>query len=132
MLCVRVFLSFPEFVWNAFGTILENFRNICGTCSEDLLDITGEKCRKLGLWSRLLFKRAITWDQHLARPQNGRSWAAKLRLWRGLEWLQHRRAAFASGPNGCTAGRTDTSAIAGHPHTRWQDGIELAKTELPP
>ena len=86
-------------------------------------------CRQHGLWSARWFSRAAKWDAHLARSKNSRTWAARLRTYRGSEWLQERRRSFMprdSWASSSLAGRTDTRAYRGRIHMRWQDGIALA------
>ena len=98
----------------------------------------GRAARKLcvanGKWSALWFRRAVQWDEHLARPLNSNSWAAKLRMYRGRSWLMEQRSKFApsvaslASPASMLAGRTGTRAQAGKVHMRFHDGIEYART----
>ena len=100
----------------------------------------GREARKCnmsqGLWSQHWFGRAIRWDDHLARPANQHTWAAKLREYKGKEWLMHRRALFAPSAASrgssvsITAGRTGTRSVHGKVHMRWHDGIDLARSYL--
>ena len=88
-------------------------------------------CQRMGFWSAKWFARAIAWDQHLARAHDN-TWAARLRDFRGKEWLMQRRRAFA--PNASTtslqAGRTGTRAIHGKVQMRWHDGIDYALSHM--
>ena len=90
-------------------------------------------CKEQGLWSHKWFKRAIKWDEHLARPQNSLYWAAALRSYHDYQWFIFRRSLFApsvascSSPASATAGRTDTRSGRGKVHTRWHDGIIYAR-----
>ena len=94
-------------------------------------------CKRTGKWSTWWFRRACAWDQHLSRHENQRSWAARLRTFRGRTWLQERRAAFLGTATGnsqvgsCNAGRTGTRTFPGRPYVRWHDGIEYARQILP-
>ena len=100
----------------------------------------GKAARKLcianGKWSALWFRRAVQWDEHLARPLNSYSWAAKLRMYRGRSWLMEQRSKFASSvaslasPVSMVAGRTGTRAMSGKVHMRFHDGIEYARTNM--
>jgi hypothetical protein len=91
-------------------------------------------CSERGAWSNHWFGRALDWDEHLARPRNLASWPAKLRDYRGRQWLIERRASFA--PSVASrrssvsvfAGRTGTRSFAGKVHTRWHDGIDYARS----
>ena len=95
------------------------------------------KCNEeMGLWSQHWFARAIRWDDHLSRPINHHTWAAKLREYRGKDWLMQRRASFApstasrASSVSMTAGGTGTRAVRGYVHTRWHDGIDMARNRL--
>lgn len=89
-------------------------------------------CRSHGLWSQLWFKRAIAWDDHLSRHQD--LLPSIFRNYRDHAWLERRRATYACGNtirrNSWTtfAGRTATRATSGFVATRWQTGIQLAKS----
>ena len=95
-----------------------------------------QTCKTQGLWSHSWFNRAIRWDDHLARPRNNHTWAAKLREYKGKEWLIGRRVSSAPsvasiGSNASVfAGRTGTRSVRGKVHMRWHDGIDYAKSEL--
>ena len=94
------------------------------------------ECKKQGVWSRRWFWRVLDWQDHLDRPRNGQSWAAKLSRYRDREWFIQRRASLlssGSSAGACLAGRTDTRACRGMVQTRWHDGVEFARrTVLPP
>ena len=111
------------------------------TCREEVdayVRRRGEAARKKnsehGVWSNHWFGRALDWDEHLARPRNLASWPAKLRDYRGRQWLIERRASFA--PSVASrrssvsvfAGRTGTRSFPGKVHTRWHDGIDYARS----
>ena len=90
-------------------------------------------CKESGSWSEHWFDRCLRWDEHLARGRNSYTWAARLRDFRGAQWLIDRRASFApavashSSPASILAGRTGTRAYRGKVHMRWHDGVELAR-----
>ena len=85
-----------------------------------------------GRRSQLWFGRALSWDEHLARPRINQCWPAKLRNYKGKEWLMERRAlcapaaASSAGTASVFAGRTGTRALPGKVHVRWHDGIDFA------
>ena len=89
-----------------------------------------------GLWSQHWFGRSVRWDDHLSRPSNFHTWAAKLREYHGKEWLIDRRASFApstasrESTASATAGRTGTRSVHGKVHMRWHDGIDFARSLL--
>ena len=83
-------------------------------------------CHQAGSWSNLWFNRALKWDEHLDRERNHYSWAARLRSFRGKQFLQDRRALFNS-TGSIMAGRTETRAFRGKVNMRWHDGIDYAK-----
>jgi hypothetical protein len=89
-------------------------------------------CSERGLWSNHWFGRSLAWDEHLARPRNFVSWPAKLREYRGRQWLIEQRASFAPSvaSRGSTAsvfaGRTGTRSFPGKVQARWHDGIDFA------
>ena len=91
-----------------------------------------------GLWSERWFKRSLQWDEHIARPRNRQSWPAKLRNYRGRDWLMERRMSFApsvasrDSPASILAGRTGTRAFKGKVFMRWHDGIEFARSVVRP
>ena len=89
-----------------------------------------KQCLEQGRWSAFWFDRAIKWDEHLARERNIFSWSARLRDYRGMQWLMERRAALAPSASSVLsirAGRTGTRAMRGKVHARWHDGIEYAR-----
>ena len=92
--------------------------------------IARNHCVQQGRWSDFWFGRAIQWDDHLARERNSYSWSARLRDYRGMQWLMDRRASLAprdSNSVSIKAGRTATRAVRGKVHARWHDGIEYAR-----
>ena len=108
-----------------------------GEEAKDYVRRRGREARKTraeqGMWSKHWFGRAVSWDDHLARPRNFNSWPAQLRDYRGKEWLMERRASFAASASsrGSTAsilaGRTGTRSARGKVHVRWHDGIDYAR-----
>jgi len=109
-----------------------------GEEAEDYVRRRGRAARKIcteqGMWSNHWFGRATRWDEHLARPRNWKSWPARLREYRGRQWLIERRAHFApsvasrSSTASVFAGRTGTRSFRGKVHTRWHDGIDFARS----
>ena len=81
-------------------------------------------------------ERVVAWDDHLSRPRNNHTWAAKLRGYKGKTWLMFRESLLApatasrNSPVSVTAGRTGTRAFAGKVHTRWHDGVDYARHHL--
>ena len=105
--------------------------------AEDYVRRRGRAARKVctdqGLWSQHWYGRAIRWDGHLARPQNCSSWAARLREYKGKQWLIDRRISLAPADSldqhvSMFAGRTGTRSFRGYVHTRWHGGIDYALT----
>ena len=94
--------------------------------------LVGRWARAQGLWSRRWFSRSIAWDDHLSRPRNNSSWAARLRLHMDRDWFISRRA-WARPGSGCTrassalAGATRTRSAPGKVFARWHDGIAFAR-----
>ena len=77
-------------------------------------------CQKQGRWSAHWFTRACAWDKHISRGHNDNAWSAKLRDYRGKEWLMQRRADLAPHASSASlsAGRTGTRAIHGKVQVR--------------
>ena len=84
-------------------------------------------CKSQGLWSLRHAARVCAWNAHLHRPQNARSWAARLLHWHGRDWLASQRLAQGTPSLG---GRTGTRAGPGCPCPRWHDGVVAAETVL--
>ena len=74
-----------------------------------------DHCQQQGRWSAHWFARALAWDEHLSRDRNNQTWSARLRHFRGKEWLQKQRAFYAPGasPSSLLAVRTGTRAVRG-------------------
>ena len=91
-------------------------------------------CEEHGTWSDHWFGRALNWDEHLARPRNCESWPAKLREYKGKQWLMDRRVSFAptvasrASTASVFAGRTGTMSFRGKVHARWHDGVDFARS----
>ena len=87
-------------------------------------------CRDMGWWSCRWSRRVVNWHEHLRRPANSASWAAKLLDYRGWQWLAERRAFLAvdgaETTQSALAGRTATRATTGVVHRRWHDGVAHA------
>jgi len=85
------------------------------------------KAREHGYWSRTWRKRVTDWNSHLRRESNQDSWASKMLLYHGADWLQEQRRIHAVGQQGSlTAGRTCTRSQRGIVHRRWHDGVDVA------
>ena len=94
--------------------------------------LAARTCKLHGLWSARWFTRAIFWDAHLARDRNAHTWAARLRNYRGSDWLMRRRVEFLprdGQSRSAVAGRTDTRGYRGKVHVRWLDGISFASAQ---
>ena len=93
-------------------------------------------CRDSGVWSNHWFRRVCKLDDHLARAHDKQSWAAKLRDYRGKEWLMMRRAQFVPANPAilivvsALAGRTNTREFRGQVQARWHDGVSHARIIL--
>ena len=85
--------------------------------------IIGNLARQRGTWGKEHANRVVAWADHLERPRNQSSLAAKLYLWRGPSWLQQRR--LESGTM-----RPATRAVPGFMPRRWDESIEEAKQYL--
>jgi len=93
--------------------------------------IVSQAATSAGRWSNIWKSRVSKWSQHLNRPRNGNSWAAKTLHYHGKEWLQQQRITHAIGQFGSMlAGRTCTRSFPGVIHKRWHDGVDLALSEL--
>ena len=107
---------------------------LIGEDAEAYVRRRGREARRInteqGMWSNHWFSRCLRWDAHLARPRNFNSWPAQLRDYRGKQWLMDRRASFVSSDSSSSilAGRTGTRAARGKVHTRWHDGVDLARS----
>ena len=88
--------------------------------------------QRLGKWSDIWRRRALSWHAHLQRHPS--SWAAVLLRTEGEDWLRTRRAQYNTAGNSYTerAGRTRTRKVTGKVQKRWGAGIEdLLKKNLP-
>jgi len=66
-----------------------------------------------------------TWSEHLLRPRNGASWAARLLAFHDRRWIQQRRLLHTSG----RTSRTRTRNYTGKVHKRWDESVvEAAST----
>ena len=83
-------------------------------------------------WSKHWFDRSIKFHEHVERGRSSCTWNQDLLDFHGSDWLQRRRAEFASvfssRPNAWSiwAGRTGTRAAAGKVQPRWQEAIRWA------
>ena len=84
--------------------------------------IIGQFARQQGAWGAEHAERVVDWAEHLERPRNEASSAARLFLWRGPLWLQMRR--LESGVN-----RPMTRTTPGFLPKRWDEGIEEARAQ---
>ena len=118
------------------STIL-NVPRLSGELSADYVRrrgrLAGQKCKSEGLWSNMWFNRAVRWDEHLARPRNANTWAARLRCFHDRNWFIQRRVSFlpyvmaSSSPASALAGRTSTRVGQAKVNTRWHDGVHYAR-----
>lgn len=87
------------------------------------------KAREYGRWSHTWGRLVTGWDEHLKRPLNLHSWAAKMLKYHGAEWLQEQHILHADGESSSLmAGRTGTRAQSGIVHRRWHDGVDRAQS----
>ena len=77
--------------------------------------------RDTGTWSQQWASQVVSWDEHLRRERNHRTWAAQLRHLRPPEELQTRRADF---------GRPLTRNEPGFIKARWYESVISAKRFL--
>ena len=76
----------------------------------------------IGLWAADLVK----WRAHAERGHDLHAWSPKLLRWNGGSWLCLQRLwNSASGES-----RTNTRALRGYVHQRWEEGVEIAATEV--
>jgi len=76
-------------------------------------------------WSRMICKRANMFDKHIQRNSSKRLWSAALAGVRDESWLALMREFWPSHRS-----RTNTRFSRGKPATRWQHGVQVAKTFL--
>ena len=88
--------------------------------------VAASHCRRHGQWSARWCNRVLAWNEHLKRERNAQAWPAITLAHHGYQWLLERRASYSS--TSATAGKTCTRLFPGCPHTRWHDGVELART----
>lgn len=82
--------------------------------------------RKDGLWSKRHAGRVLAWAQHLQRPQNASTWAARAATHKDPQWLVDRRA-----EQGSTSHRTRIARRRpGRVHARWQESLAAARDHL--
>lgn len=74
-------------------------------------------------WSYQHCQRVLAWDEHLRRPHNSESWAAKLLDVRGEAWLQERRQLCQRDQQS----RLDSRAYFGFVAPRWHEGVAYAR-----
>ena len=89
--------------------------------------LAAAKAREYGRWSHTWGRLVTSWDEHLKRPLNQHSWAAKMLKYHDAEWLQEQRRLHAVGEcSSLMAGRTGMRPQSGIVHRRWHDGVALA------
>ena len=92
------------------------------------------KAKETGRWSDLWCRRFLEWDAHLCRHHEHPAY--RIRETRDAAWLRERRTRFAhistrhSQHWGMLAGRTMTTASAGHVAPRWEDGVAFAANRM--
>ena len=109
---------------------------------EDLIDWFKKRQRvgreiavRVGLWSLNWAKRVCDWEDHVTRASHRDSIVARVRDFRGEQWLISHRLDFVSsdylfGRNRPDAGRLGTRACGGKPQPRWHEGVALSKILL--
>ena len=78
-----------------------------------------------GAWGTEHAQRIVAWSEHLKRPRNHQSLAARLYLWRNEAWLQQRRLDPHTG--GTT--RPGTRVFSGPVHRRWDESVDVAAAD---
>ena len=86
--------------------------------------VASAAARAAGLWSRRWANRVLSWSDHLQRPRNSSSWAAKTLPHRNASWRQSLRASLGTSVFGGTLG---TRSQSGKVHVRWDDGVLNAR-----
>ena len=86
--------------------------------------LAASECRTIGRWSIHWYKRAVQWDNHIARNHSPTCWPMLLRDFHDDSWLLEQRA--ANNFHGA-----QTRASPGRPPMRWQEGVALARAQLP-
>ena len=76
-------------------------------------------------WASRFIRRCRDWQQHLMRPANARSWAAKALHTQDVQWL--RRARVAANSRSC-GGRLGLRVAEGHVAARWDEAIAASST----
>ena len=74
--------------------------------------------KKTGHWSKHWARAVVAWAEHLERPRNNKTWAARLSAVRPPDELAWRRQVF---------GRPQTRAASGFIRRRWWESIVFAK-----
>ena len=78
-------------------------------------------------WARRVAANILSWDEHIRRASKT-SWATILVRYRDSRWLQARRLLQKSAS--IFSGRLASRAAPSRPHTRWEEGVEHAKSLL--
>ena len=76
-----------------------------------------------GRWSEDWARANITWEKHVLRGHDSKSWAKPLYEWHGKQWLNRQRTLQSRGDSK----RTGTRAGPGRPPTRYFEGVDAAK-----
>ena len=79
---------------------------------------TASVVRFTGRWGQLWARAVVSWAEHLERPRNAETWAAKLANVRSPDELAARRSLW---------GRPATRVGSGWIKRRWWDGVPIAK-----
>ena len=88
--------------------------------------VVSQACREMGYWSTDWCTKLLNWSDHLRRPRNGHSPAARLFLEQDSVWLQLRRLPFTSTTRSLLAGGTGTRSLAEAPKKRWEGSLDAA------
>ena len=82
--------------------------------------------RQQGTWGLEHARRVVDWADHLGRPRNSGSLAARLFSWKDARWLQTQRL----DPDVGGHGRPGTRVCSGPVCARWDESIALARAKL--
>ena len=76
--------------------------------------------KKMGCWGKRWASAIVSWAEHLERPRNRETWAARVSAIRPLSELEERRQVFGRRPH--------TRVGSGFIRRRWFESVAIAKS----
>ena len=89
-----------------------------------------ETAVKCGLWSKVWANQILHWHDHIVRPRNGASWAAKVLKVQDRDWIRQQRLPWVCAARSLDAGGTGTRLLAERPKARWDEATHAALAYL--